>query len=119
MANEQNLHPAEYKLSLEEQKKGGIKSGEVRRLKKTMRENAELLLELPLKSNKLKEQIKNLGIEDDEITNQMALIVSLYQKALKGDVNAFNALQATKGEKPIDRQEIHSEVPIIIDKVER
>lgn len=36
MANEQNLRPGEYKLTLEEQKKGGIASGIARRKKATM-----------------------------------------------------------------------------------
>ena len=40
MANEQNLRPSEYKLSQEEAKRGGIRSGEVRRenaiMKKTL-----------------------------------------------------------------------------------
>lgn len=37
MANEQNLRPGEYKLTLEEQKKGGIASGEARRKKADLR----------------------------------------------------------------------------------
>lgn len=105
MANEQNLKPSEYQLTQEEAKKGGIASGIARRNKKAMRENAELLLSLPLQQGKLKEQIRSLGIEDEEITNQMALIVSLFQKAMKGDVTAFNSLQATVGEKPTERIE--------------
>ena len=40
MANEQNLRPCEYKLSQEEQKKGGIASGKARREKATMKKNA-------------------------------------------------------------------------------
>ena len=34
MANEQNLRPAEYKLTVEEQKKGGKASVEARRKRK-------------------------------------------------------------------------------------
>ena len=45
MANEQNLRPAEYKLTLEEQKKGGIASGEARRRRKQLREQLEALLD--------------------------------------------------------------------------
>lgn len=70
-----------------------------------MRENAELLLSLPFQKGPLKEKMKGLGIEEEEITNQMALIVSLFQKALKGDVAAFNSLQATIGEKPTEKIE--------------
>lgn len=109
-------------------RKGGLASVESKRRKKTMRENAELLLSLPLKEGKLKEQIKKLGLEDDEVTNQMAVMVSLFQKALSGDVNAFNSLQATKGEKPvaeviltpnkqdIDVEEIKKRLPPVINE---
>lgn len=45
MANEQNLRPSEYKFSQEEAKRGGIRSGEVRRAKKSMREAMKTLLE--------------------------------------------------------------------------
>ena len=44
MANEQNLRPSEYKLSQEEAKRGGIRSGEVRREKATMKKTLEMLL---------------------------------------------------------------------------
>jgi hypothetical protein len=115
MANEQNLKPSEYQLTQEEAKKGGIASGIARRNKKAMRENAELLLSLPLQQGKLKEQIRSLGIEDEEITNQMALIVSLFQKAMKGDVTAFNSLQATVGEKPTEKIEHSGTIPVVIE----
>ena len=110
---------------------GGLKSVESKKRKKTMRENAELLLSLPLQEGELKEQIKKLGLEDDEVTNQMAVMVSLFQKALSGDVNAFNSLQATKGEKPvaevvltpkktadIDVEEIKKRLPPVINEKE-
>lgn len=98
MANEQNLLKAENLTSeqlRERARKGGIKSGKVRRQRKAMKEQMEMLLSLPVKSSKIKEQLKSLGIEEDEIDNQMALIVSLYQTAIKGgknSVNAFNTI---------------------------
>ena len=77
----------------------------------------EILLELPIKSKRIKEQLKELGIDDDELNNQMALVVSMYQKALKGDTRAFEILRDTIGEKPVDVQQIQ-EVPIIKDDIE-
>ena len=117
MANEQNLLKGDdiHKFTHEEASRGGKASAESRRLKKTMRENAELLLSLPLQKGKLKEQIRSLGIEDEEITNQMALIVSLFQKAMKGDVTAFNSLQATVGEKPTEKIEHSGTIPVVIE----
>ena len=58
--NKENLRPSEYKLSQEEAKKGGIKSGETRRLKKTIRQQLEMLLSLDLKNERLRKQIEEL-----------------------------------------------------------
>ena len=45
MANEQNLKPCEYKLTREEQKKGGIASGKARRQKANLRKLAQEVLD--------------------------------------------------------------------------
>jgi len=91
MANKQNLIPKAHKLTVEEQSKAGKKSGEVRRKRKAMREQMEMLLSLPLKNTKLEQQLQKLGINKEEIDNQMALVVSLYQTALKGGTNSVQA----------------------------
>lgn len=97
MANEQNLKPFTSEQSREEAKKngakGGQKSGEVRRQRKAMKEQMEMLLTLPFKQTKQLKFIKELGISEEEIDNQMALIVAMYGKALKGDVQAFNTIR--------------------------
>ena len=41
--NEQNLRPGEYKLSVEEAKKGGRASAEARRAKRDLRKALEML----------------------------------------------------------------------------
>lgn len=95
-------------------KKAGIASGKARRRKKQIKEDIELLLSLPIKNDRLKNQLKALGIEDDELTNQMAMTIAMWQKAIKGDVSAFNSLRDTIGQKPIDVQQVQ-EVPVIKD----
>lgn len=119
--NEDNLIPFN-ELTEEKQRelarKGGIASGEARRKKKTMRENAELLLSLGVKNDKLKKVMNELGIDEEEQTNQMAMLISMLNVTLKGGngaVQAFNSLQATVGEKPIEeiRQTIDT---TIVDK---
>ena len=97
-------------LTEEEQKKlaskGGKASVAARRRKKSMREQAELLLSLAVKNPKMKKAMSDLGVEENEQTNQMAMIISMMNKAIsKGDVAAFNSLQATIGEKPIEKVE--------------
>lgn len=100
MANEQNLMPIELVNSRrtreqhsEDSRKAGKKSAEVRRQRKAMKEQMEMLLTLPFKQTKQLKFIKELGISEEEIDNQMALIVAMYGKALKGDVQAFNTIR--------------------------
>ena len=120
MANEKNLIPYRFnKRSANEARengaKGGKKSGEVRRQRKAMKEQMEMLLSLPFKQKKQLNFIKDLGIEEDEIDNQMALIVAMYGKALKGDVQAFNTIrEVVQDEKKIedeDRVQIINDLP--------
>lgn len=98
------------KIDKEEARKiqsmGGKASSKVRRERKAMKEQLEILLSLPLQNKKLKSQIAELGIEDTEINNQMAIIISLYQEAMKGNTKAWELIRDTIGEKPIDKQEI-------------
>ena len=93
MANEQNLMPIEIVNSRrsreqhsEDSRKGGQKSGEVRRQRKAMREQMEMLLSLPFnlkdsQGNDIAEMLSELGIEKESIDNQMAMIISLWQTA--------------------------------------
>ena len=122
MAGEENLIPLN-KRTKEEQREittaGGLASGESRRKRKAMREQAELLLSLPFqdrindKGESLIEKYKELtGIEDDDdLDNQMVMVVAMWQKVLaggEGSVNAFNSLRDLVGEKPKEVIEIHS-----------
>ena len=86
--------------------KGGYASAKVRRERKAMRENLELLLSLPVKNPTLKKKIKSLGIDDEDLSNQMAISISLFNEALHGNTKAFELIRDTIGEKPIDKQEI-------------
>lgn len=118
MANEQNLIPGNKRSQSEARengRKGGQKSGEVRRQRKAMKEQMEMLLSLPFKQTKQLNFIKELGIESKDIDNQMALLVALYGKALKGDVQAFNTIrevaQDSQTIKKEDRVQIVNDLP--------
>ena len=105
MANEQNLIRNEDltpEQRRENARKAGIASAKAKKKRKAMKEQMDILLSLPVKSPKMKEQLKKLGIKSNEIDNQMALIVSLYQTALKGgknSVQAFNTIMEMTEEK--------------------
>lgn len=128
MANEQNLIPFTSNQNREEAKKngrkGGIKSGEVRRKRKAMKEQAELLLSLPFNltdrnGNELKKVLEKLGIDDENTDNQMAMIVALWRTALGNGRNQVTAVQelrdiiGDKAEKEatVQRIEIINDLP--------
>lgn len=91
MANEQNLRPCEYKLSQEEAKKGGIKSGETRRRKRDLRLAMEALLEKTYSTS-----------EGTELSGAEAIALKQMEKALKGDARAFELVRDTAGQKPVE-----------------
>lgn len=97
MANEQNLRPAEYKLSQEEAKKGGIKSGIARRKKRTMREVAEMVATMELKDPKMLAALHAAGFSDP-ITNEDAAFFGLIRKAQTGDPSAMKLLAEMRGQ---------------------
>lgn len=96
MANEQNLRPCEYKLTQEEQKRGGIASGKARREKKALKETLELLLQQAVKDSNGK-TVKN-PITNEPEDYQTRIVTKLVLKAGKGDIDAIRLVQSMKGE---------------------
>lgn len=91
MANEMNLKPVRTKKEARERgKKGGIRSGEVRRERKTLKEELLLLLE----QNKTQEKIS----------------LALLKKAESGDTKAFEVIRDTIGEKAQDNIKITGQI---------
>lgn len=88
MANEQNLKPGEYKLSVEEAKKGGINSGIARRQKATMRETLKMMLEdIPID-----EENKN------KLTNRELATLGLIKGARCGNSANYKTMLEVIGE---------------------
>lgn len=95
---DKNLRPGEYKLSHEEQKKGGEKSGEARRKKKMLKEYAEQILACVVKDVRLETQFKKFGIKPDskgKYTFYEAMIIGQIAQAVKGNTQAYNAIKET------------------------
>ena len=90
MANEENLIPVTKRTKSEAReisKKGGQASGAARRKKKSMKQVANYLLSLPV-VEELQEEMIQSGIAIDETDNQTALVFSMMQRAIKGNVTA-------------------------------
>ncbi len=99
MANEKNLIPANRRSlseTRENGRKGGLKSGEARRKKKSMKQAMNLLLSLPV-SEKNMETLEQLGINTDDADNQMLVMVSMMQRAIKGNVSAAQFIASVTG----------------------
>lgn len=107
MANEENLkNGQQYQFQSGEQaaeagRKGGIASGKARRAKRTMREAAKMFMDMPLKGYpELSVKLKAMGISDEDLTFQMAMISSMMAKAMQGNTKAAAFLRDTAGENP-------------------
>lgn len=92
MANEQNLIPANKRTKNEHReiaRKGGVASGKARRKKANLRKAFETILQAEVSSPNVKKQLEDLGFES---TNEMALAMVMMQKAMKGNVRAFEQI---------------------------
>jgi hypothetical protein len=108
MANEQNLRPGEYKLTVEEAKKGGKASGEARAARRDLRKALEMLLDKNYKTN-----------TGEEISGTEAIALKQIEKAMKGDTRAFEVVRDTIGQKPVDKVMIAEVDQSVIDEVEK
>lgn len=77
---------------------GGKRSVKAKKEKKYIKTLFEQLLSLELKDNTIKNQIKFLGIADDEMTIQMALCATIIKRALQGNLKAFEIIQNSTGQ---------------------
>lgn len=87
---------------------GGIKSGEVRRQKKTMRETLENALKIELSAEKLEELGAETGLMNGDMSVLSAIIASTIREAIGGDTKAIQFVRDSIGEQP--KQEIVQEV---------
>lgn len=127
--NEDNLIPFNERTE-EEQRKiasmGGKASGEARKRKSEMKQAIDLLLSLPCnlkdkKGNGIKEVAKQLGIEEEDIDNQMAVIISMFNISMSGGKNAVSAatfLRDTVGDKPKETIEINKNTDETIKEID-
>lgn len=103
---------------------GGIASGEARRRKKSLKEQFDLLLSLPVKEDgKIGQRIKmvadDLGIPIEELDNQMAMCINMFSASMsKNPTQAFASIQATIGEKPVEKIEINKSIDETIKEVD-
>ena len=113
MANEKNLITQRERTKSEQReiaRKGGKKSGETRRNKKTMREALEILMFDVEVDEAAKDKLRNAGIDEKDFNNQMLITMGLMKKAREGDVQAYNAICSMIGEKPADKIDLNGDI---------
>ena len=111
---DENLRPCEYKLSQEEAKKGGIKSGQVRKQKKTVAEYLRKWADGEV-SEKNKKALEALGLSE-EATNRTLLVVPLIKKASSGDTKALQMALELLGEdkkKELEIKKLRREIELL------
>lgn len=99
MANIENLRIPTSEEAREIGRKGGKKSGEIRRQRKAFKE----ALILALEAKKGDKTIQDIGIE------------ALMQRYMIGDLEAFKTVRDTIGEKPTDKVDIGQEKPFEVE----
>lgn len=104
MANNiENLKTLSTEKAREIGSKGGKASVKARKKKKFIKEQLEQLMLLDLNECKLKDNMRKLGIPEEELTIQNAMCVSLVQQTLNGSIRAFQVIRDTLGQDPKER----------------
>lgn len=86
----------------EKGKIGAKKSLDTRRKKKKLKEALTALMQLPV-SERNKQSMRALGIDDKDMNNQMLIAVAAFQKAIKGDVRAMEFIRDMTGQQPVTK----------------
>lgn len=92
MANEKNLIPNSERTPSELRemtRKGGIASGQARRQKKTLSELAKMIAENPAPTA-AKKKLTKMGISDEDANNNACIVAAVYDKAIKGNMQAVD-----------------------------
>lgn len=99
-------------------RKGGLRSGEVRRNRKTFREQLKSMLSCNIPKDsplycKMKQQMKAIGIKGDPTVQDITLLGQLMKSAK--DTKAAEFLRDTIGEKPTEMfEDVTPQSPIVL-----
>lgn len=94
-----NLKPFTTANAAEMGRRGGLATKKTAEKRKRQKECLKLILELePSERNKRK--LSDMGIPEDMQTNEMLMAVSMFQKAITGDVKAAGYIRDITGQQP-------------------
>ena len=119
MANEANLVPMTSDQSREEAKrngrKGGISSGITRRHRKALRDSMNMLLDMDVTDKRKLSKLKKIGIPDEDINNSLLVVLSVFQEATAGNMQAVDKLLKLVGEDTSQKEHDTSLMQALID----
>lgn len=95
MAGKENLIPFSERTKEEARelgRRGGKASGAARRRKRSLKEAADLYLSLPVEDKRRWNKLSRRYLDAEDIDNQMAMIVSLWDGAMAGDARSAKVL---------------------------
>lgn len=98
MANEQNLRVPTSEEAREIGRKGGIASGKARREKKTLAQIGDMIGALDIKSEKGRSILRDAGIKDEDMINDVGMMFRLNHRAQQGDPRAIELLSKLRGQ---------------------
>lgn len=111
MANEKNLKPIRSKSEAREKgKKGGRKSGKVRREKRLLKDCMLELLDLPVAEVEEQKRLASMGLDEKKIDNRALLTSALFLKGASGNVAAFKEIKELIGEQKTETNGIIEEL---------
>lgn len=106
----EDIEPLSHEEAKNRGRKGGIKSGEVRKARKTMKETILAMLSQEITPEQMEQYGLDKAMLNGDNTMQGAIIASMLREALNGSEKAALLLRDTMGEAPVNRSEVVQEV---------
>lgn len=97
-------------IARERGRKGGLKSGETKKTRKSMRENILAMLTQEIDPRKLEDYGVDTSTLNGDYTIQNAIVSALLREAMQGDSKSIQLMRDTIGEMPTVKTENRTEV---------
>lgn len=117
MPNIENLMPIEKvnaSKTREERRQSASKAGKAsakkRQQNKTFKDLCDIFVDSKITSEEMIEQMKKMGISDEDVSYKMAMVVSMVKEAVKGNTKAFELIRDTLGEKPSENVNLNNTI---------
>lgn len=101
--NNENLKTPSHEQAVERGRKGGKRSVEVRRERKILKEYMNIILSLPEQDPDRKALLDSLSINEEDKNIAMSLVLTIFEKAIQGDLRSATYIRNLVEGKPSNR----------------